>query len=387
MAYTHDELDFLFAHPEALQLAAKLPLNRKSLLSDQTTLRKQFGEHTRAIVELATARRRIQAKLGDGQWFADTDCAQQATPAVVSEFRALTLQECGATSVADVTCSVGTEMLHGQNWASGSDIDLVRLRMAQHNLREAGRDLPLACADALTPVWNADAIVADPARRDSSGRVARLEDMMPPVADLAMRYDRLAVKCAPGLKVGDVHDWAGQVDFVSVNGDMKEACVYSRGLVGGTRGVRAVVLGERTEVWTQDMPDDCEVGDVGRFIIDPDAAVIRAGLVRHYGHAHGLWQLDEHLAYLTGDSVPSGMRGFEVLEAIPLRQARAALKARKVGATEILVRGVDVDPDDLRKKWKLKGPERVSVIIARIDRADTRMAFVCRPVIGPVTGS
>ena len=46
------------------------------------------------------------------------------------------------------------------------------------------------------------------------------------------------------------------------------------------------------------------------------------------------------------------MRGFEVLEQLPLREKtlRQALSARDCGSLEILVRGVDVDPDVLRQQ-------------------------------------
>ncbi|WP_420891501.1 THUMP-like domain-containing protein, partial [Mycobacterium montefiorense] len=82
----------------------------------------------------------------------------------------------------------------------------------------------------------------------------------------------------------------------------------------------------------------------------------RAGLVRHYAARHGLWQLDPAIAYLSGDELPSGTRGFEVIEQIAYneKRLRQALSAHGASAVEILVRGVDVDPDALRAKLKLQ---------------------------------
>ena len=37
------------------------------------------------------------------------------------------------------------------------------------------------------------------------------------------------------------------------------------------------------------------------------------GPVRQYATRHGLWQLDPHIACLSGDRLPAGVRGFEVL--------------------------------------------------------------------------
>ncbi|EUA33916.1 hypothetical protein I552_4697 [Mycobacterium xenopi 3993] len=46
------------------------------------------------------------------------------------------------------------------------------------------------------------------------------------------------------------------------------------------------------------------------------------GLVRHYGARHGLWQLDPDIAYLSGDRLPPGQRGFEVLEQLEFSEKR-----------------------------------------------------------------
>lgn len=156
-------------------------------------------------------------------------------------------------------------------------------------------------------------------------------------------------------------------------------------MVGGAHraGVRrrATVL-DRGEQVTDADPDDCAVGPAGRWIIDPDGAVVRAGLVRQYATRHGLWQLDPDIAYLSGDELPDGVRGFEVLGEVGFdeKRLRRELAAHDAGACEILVRGVDVDPDALRRRLKLRGSQAVSVVIARIGTgaAGRAVAFICR---------
>ncbi|PRC56208.1 SAM-dependent methyltransferase, partial [Mycobacterium sp. ITM-2017-0098] len=74
------------------------------------------------------------------------------------------------------------------------------------------------------------------------------------------------------------------------------------------------------------------------------------------------------IAYLSGDRLPAGVRGFEVLDQLPFseRHLRQALSALGAGAGEILVRGVDVDPDALRTRLRLRGPAQVTVVIVRL---------------------
>lgn len=140
------------------------------------------------------------------------------------------------------------------------------------------------------------------------------------------------------------------------------------------------------EVVTDADPDDCAAGPPGRWIVDPDGAIVRSGLVRHYAARHNLWQLDPDVAYLTGDSLPRGVRGFEVIEQTPLREKalRQVLSDLNCGMLEILVRGVEVDPDVLRRRLRPSGSEALTLVVMRVGSGnDSRAtAFVCRPAIG-----
>ncbi|RAV32561.1 SAM-dependent methyltransferase [Corynebacterium heidelbergense] len=407
VSFSAEELSFLTSASGAQALqrvqdrqrAGELQFSGSNSLASVATLRQEYGQMGRAIVELLRARevlgRKMPAPMAQA-WLADQNAAEQATPWAVAEFRAVHLHRVGVRTMADVTCSVGTELAAGQASVPdvvGSDMDDVRLRMARENVP----GVPVARADATCPVWDVDAVVADPGRRNSSGRVSRVEDLQPPLPDLVgpwrQRGVELAVKCAPGLDFTQVQAWAGQIDVVSVDGAVKEACVYTPGLcalgLGGTAPAgspvrRAVVLGQRPVLLTsqdeQIEPEDRGPGEHGRFIVDPDGAIVRAGLVRHYAARHGLWQLDPRIAYLTGPRVPEGHRGFEVHEWVPMKKLKAALKARQAGAVEILVRGVDVNPDQLRKSLKLRGTQPWSVVLTRVGKS--AVAYLCQPVTG-----
>jgi hypothetical protein len=193
----------------------------------------------------------------------------------------------------------------------------------------------------------------------------------------------LVVKCAPGIDFDGVSHlgFDGEIEVTSYRGSVREACLWSAGLAGPGVHRRASILDNGEQI-TDAEPDDCAVRPAGRWIIDPDGAVVRAGLVRHYAARHGLWQLDPAIAYLSGDSLPPGIRGFEVLEQLAFdeRRLRQALSARDCGALEILVRGVGVDPDALRRRLRPRGSQPLSVVITRVGSgpASHAAAYVCR---------
>ncbi len=334
-------------------------------------------------METVLLRRRATAKFTDPSgWLFTDDALQQATAQPVAEHRARRL---AGAAVHDVTCSIGAELASLRDSAElvvGSDVDPVRLAMARHNVG----DVSLCRADALRPVTRDAVVLADPARRRGGRRRFDPRDYSPPLDRLLDVYrDRdLVVKCAPGIDFGEVErlGFTGEIEVTSLGGSVREACLWSSGVAASGVRRRATML-DRGEQITDDDPDDCAVAPVGRWIVDPDGAVIRAGLIRHYAARHGLWQLDPDIAYLSGDRLPGGVRGFEVLDQMRYsdKRLREALAAHGAGAVEILARGVDVDPDALRKRLKLRGTEQVSVVIARLG-SGTRSratAFVCRP--------
>ena len=371
------------AGAQALREVDGYRLTDATRVSDIASIRGQFGEYVPALVETVLLRRRAAAKFADpSDWLFTDDALQQATAQPVAEHRARRLA--GAT-VHDVTCSVGAELAALRNFAVfvvGSDVDAVRLAMARHNVD----DVPLCRADALRPVTRDAVVVADPARRRSGRRRFDPLDYTPPLDLLLDVYcDRnLVVKCAPGIDFGEVErlGFAGEIEVTSFDGSVREACLWSPGLAEAGVSRRATMLDTADEI-TDTEPDDCPVAPAARWIIDPDGAVVRAGLVRHYAARHGLWQLDPDIAYLSGDRLPGGVRGFEVFDEIGYseKRLRQTLATHDAGAVEILVRGVDVDPDALRRRLKLRGSRQVSVVITRIGSgtASRATAFVCRP--------
>ncbi|WP_082947692.1 SAM-dependent methyltransferase [Mycobacterium sp. E2479] len=391
LRFSPNDVGYLRSHAGTAALAAiaDLELTDATRIGDVAAARTQFGDRAAVLVETVLLRRRAADKLGElgvSDWLFTDEALQQATAAPVALYRARRLAGGGSGVVHDATCSIGTELaaLRACGIAAvGSDIDPVRLSMARHNVGESAW---ICRADALRPVTRDAVLVVDPARRVEGRRRLRSDDYQPGLGALLAAYsDRdFVVKCSPGIDFDQTRrlGFDGEIEVTSYRGSVREACLWSAGLAQPDVRRRASLL-DRGEQLTDNDPDDCPVRSVGRWIVDPDGAVVRAGLVRHYGARHGLWQLDADIAYLSGDRLPAADRGFEVLEQLVFdeRRLRRALSALDCGSLEVLVRGVRVDPDALRKRMRLRGSRSLSVVIARIGaRSSSRaMAFVCQP--------
>ncbi|WP_425574834.1 THUMP-like domain-containing protein [Mycolicibacterium pallens] len=387
LTFGRDDVTYLSSDAGVAALAevAGYRLTDATRLADVAAIRKRFGERGTALIETTLLRRKAVAKLGDlaevSEWLFTDDALQQATAAPVARHRAARLA--GAV-VHDATCSIGTELAALRSTAAmivGSDIDEVRLAMAHHNVP----DVTLCRADALRPVSRDAVVLLDPARRSGGRRRFDPRDYVPPLDALfdAYRGRATVVKCAPGIDFDAVRQlgFDGEIEVTSAGGSVREACLWSPALATPAVRRRACVL-DRDEVVTDADPDDCPTRPAGRWIVDPDGAIVRAGLVRHYAARHGLWQLDPEIAYLSGDHVPAGVRGFEVLDELPLREKvlRQALSQRDCGQLEILVRGVDIDPDALRRRLRPSGRTALSLVITRIGTGagERTSVFLCR---------
>ena len=381
-----------------------------------TQLRTTFGPQSRAAIEVSAAQLQglrgtsAEHKVPISDWWVDTESVQQATPIAIARWRAQTLRSRGIDTVYDLTCSVGTELaaaVQAGLHAYGSDISAARVSLAQRNMAALTScdEIPAAghvdggttphtgvwVADALAPTvrqsWSARsnvAVIADPARRVSGRRVRDPEAMLPPLSELTATWkdSHLVIKCAPGI---DYAQWPGEVEILSIGGAVKEATLYSPSLCGSVgTSRRAVVIDKNgdTTVW-ENSPENPEPaahcsrhdgGTFGAYMMEPDGAVIRAGLVQECAAELGLWMPDKHIAFLTGDQAPVGQLCSEVWETVPLKSVRQTLKKHNVGRVEVLVRGVDMDPDRARKSWKLKGSKAATVFVMRC--GDSAVAVV-----------
>ncbi|MCV7125089.1 class I SAM-dependent methyltransferase [Mycobacterium lacus] len=393
MKFSTDDVRYLSSDSgaAALAAAAEFELSDATRIADTAAVRARFGHRAPTLVETTLLRRRAMTKLAGlcdvSGWLFTDEALQQATVAAVALHRARRL---AGLVVHDATCSIGTELAALRGSAAralGSDIDPVRLAMARHNLGLTIEPrVDLCRADALHPVTRDAVVIVDPGRRGGGRRRLSPHDYQPGLGAVldAYRGRGLAVKCSPGIDFAQVRrlGFDGEVEVTSYRGSVREACLWSAGLAAPGVRRRASVLDSGEQI-TDAEPDECSVRPAGRWIVDPDGAVVRAGLVRHYGTRHGLWQLDPDIAYLSGDRLPPMVRGFEVLERLAFdeRRLRQALSALDCGALEILVRGVQVDPDTLRRRLRLRGSRPLSVVITRIGSglASRATVFVCRP--------
>ena len=313
------------------------------------------------------------------------DGLEQATRLRVAAHRAARIALADPASVLDLGCGIGGDLLalsRAGLTVAGVDRDPLRVEVARANLQALGLGGAVQAASASElDVSGFDVAFADPARRTGRGRVFDVEGWSPPWTFVTALFERPScVKVAPGIAHGLVPDGV-EAEWVSDEGEVKEAALWSSHLATVRRRATVVRRGGLATLTDEDETRS-DVRPLGRFLYEPDGAVIRAGLVSAVAAAVNGGLVDHHIAYVTSDATLTTpfARSYEVLEALPYKEKalRAALRARGVGRLTIKKRGVHVVPEDLRRRLSLRGDVEATLVLTRVAGKGT--ALLVRPL-------
>jgi predicted O-methyltransferase YrrM len=349
---------------------------------------------------------------------------EQASSEAVAAYRAARLR--GPARVADLCCGIGGDLiaLAAESDVVAVDRDEVHARLARHNAAAYGRAarVTTVVADVRdVRLAGLGAVFIDPARRSgpasaSAGTARRFRagTSEPPLdwcAALADQVEAVCVKCAPGIPDEAVPPgW--EAEFIAEGRDLKEAVLWSPALATAPRAHRSgprratilpvarpgacppsgspAQLAAPTPLSATRQPgpvtltarpgDPVPVTGPAEYLLDPNPAVTRAGLVEDLARElPGAAKIDPQIAFLTLDTevrTPFA-RTLRVLESAPWNEKQFVRRLRElgIGAVDIRRRGLAGDVDQIRRRLKLAGTGRATVVITRV--SDKPWGLIC----------
>jgi hypothetical protein len=227
----------------------------------------------------------------------------------------------------------------------------------------------IAEIDLGTSSWH-----CDPDRRPTGHRATRGELFEPTLKSLAALLEKnpnAAIKLAPAtdLPVG----WCDRTEreWLESRGECRQQVAWFGNLARHPGHRAATVLlpdgRMRTIIGSDDhLPPSAQ--QIGRYLYEPAAAILAAKLTTELCREHNLAAVSSGVAYLTGDNPIDdlALATFEVLDILPFdrKQLRAYCRQRNIGQLEIKKRGVEVDPERLRKEIIATGGNAATILIA-----------------------
>jgi hypothetical protein len=311
---------------------------------------------------------------------------QQMTSDALAAHKAARLPQ-GLTAIADLCCGVGGDSFRvpPEVTVVGVDRDAETLRAYRHNT-SLFRAASVVRADVTRFEARVDGIFLDPARRALEGGkggrgVARDFDEEPEpgwaaVGEIVRRFGNTVLKFGPGARVPE-ELLEGEREFLGLRDECLELTVRT-GAFGRPGWVRATELpsGAFVEARAADLDDSFgEIAEPGEWFYEPVKCVVRAHLFGVLAERHGLWRLDGRTAYLSGSARVDSplLKRYRVVKVLPPdeKALRAELAAAEIGILEIKKRGMDISPEEWRKRLKPKGPNSGTLVFTRLENKPT----------------
>lgn len=379
----------------AWDLAAALPdrPNPHDLMRLRATLPDVPKGQWNEVVTQTLLRRKAEATLGPGPWWLTEAGLQQASRPTVAVRRSRQLVEQGMTRFVDLGCGLGIDSLAAAREGlavTAVERDDRTAAYAARNLAHfapTGHDVQVVRGDALEQVVPRGSVAfVDPARRSgtqrdgSSHRTLAPQDWAPPwswLAGFAAAHPHTLAKVAPGID-RDLPPPGVAIEWVSVAGALVEATLWFPGVRGDRPRRTATLLSPMPDPWQPGSEhrlsgtgEPAAVGVLGDWLLEPDAAVIRSGLVGDLASLIGGRTISDGIAYLTTDAPPPTHWGrvsrIEAVVATRPKALRAELRQRGFGSVEIRTRGLGLDPAVLRRQLALRGDgPSASLVLTRV---------------------
>ncbi|MFQ5399149.1 MAG: class I SAM-dependent methyltransferase [Anaerolineae bacterium] len=362
------------------------PITPHNHLQLITRLRQQIDPaRAQAVIETLLLRQLAAVKFSRADRMFFTRAAlEQASSEIVSTYRAKRFAAAGFTKIADLGCGIGGDALAlaAVGDSIGVDLNPVRLAMAAENVRvygHSGRFTPLE-ADLATllpdaKIWPfpVQALFFDPARRDAHGRrIHSVRQYRPPLSLMDQWRRQIpdaAVKISPGVDYAELPDDT-EIEFISVKGEVKEGVLWFGELRTGVNRRATLLPGEHTLSDEEGKGKPIPATSPRSFLYEPDKAVIRAHLVEQLAARLNATKIDVEIAYLTAGMAQQTpfARCYAIEATFPfqLKRLRHYLREHRIGRITIKKRGSPLDPDELRRRLRLRGEGHRFVFLTHV---------------------
>lgn len=347
-----------------------------------------------AAVEQARLRKRAARKLGAAaRLWLEPSLLEQASGDLPATHRARRYRAAGAEVVADLCCGLGADALAlaatGMH-VRAVDRDPLAVALCAANTAELGFATAISVSAGTVPAAAPREPFAwcDPGRREGGRRTSEVDTCSPSLPELlalrAAGVPHLGVKLSPAADHGRLDAMLSGVpherELLSVRGECLELVVWLGNLASGEPR-RATLLpgGHILAGAPEAMPSPERPGS---YLLEPDPAVIRAGLVGNLARHLGARALEPGLAYLTSDvevTTPfAATYAIEPPEPFSLKALAARLRALNAGDVVLKTRAAAVDPGELRGRLRavLKLGQPGSCPVVFITRLAGRAAMV-----------
>jgi hypothetical protein len=353
-------------------------------------------ERARLVMQQVELRQRARDKFAAAErmFFTPTGL-EQATDEIVAAYKAARFA--GRASIYDLCSGIGGDLLAlaavaatPNVSATGFDRDPIAAEFAAANARVLGLHNVRVASEDVTAIDLAacEAWHLDPDRRPEGRRTTRVELHEPSAEAIDAMLARnacAAIKLAPAATWPDAWNSRAEWEWISRGRQCRQLVAWFGALATHPGQHRATILNGtpgqgsgsgHAHSFVGAPGDEVPVAaSIGRYVYEPDAAVLAAKLSTAFAASHNLQAVAAGVAYWTGDSPIDDplLAAFEVEAILPfdLKKLKAHVRSLDAGPLEIKVRGLDQNPAELRKRLDPQGTQPYTILLTRIEKRAT----------------
>lgn len=305
---------------------------------------------------------------------------EQCSSEITAKYKATLI---GGGNVIDLTGGFGVDSFYFAKRAESvihCELDAELSEIAAHNAKVLGAK-NISCQPVNGLEYLAEhevyfqTIYVDPARRSKAGKVFMLKDCTPDIVthlDLLLnKSEQVIIKTSPLLDISagikELKNVAA-VRIISTKNECKELLFILKAEFEGEATLTAVTLNDTIKEISFSLRDVAEqsVGKMkvlGRYLYEPDVALLKSGAFNQIAQHFGLEKLDQHTHLYTSDSANSEFPGriFTVNEVYTAQE----LKKEKSLVGNVIVRNYPEKAENLIKKFKIKSSDNQFLIFTK----------------------
>ncbi len=379
---TTDELDDYrwLLGDEGRSWIAQIAADTQPLVVQTTRLRKRLSSRrTHLVLEQVELRRRAGEKFFEAaeRMFFTRVGLEQATDQIVARYKASRFPT--GQPVADLCCGIGGDLLGlaERGPAVGVDLDPITALIAEANAAMVATEVrrkDVAGVDLRAfAAWH-----MDPDRRPQGHRTTQVESYEPPlpvIQRMLAASNNAALKLAPTAEVPEAWALEAELEWISRDRQCRQLVAWFGDLASEPGKRRATIVARQPDrplvvrtLHAVEGPQPPVASTIGRYVFEPDAAVLAAKLVGPLAAEHQLATLSSSVAYLTGDTQidDPALACFAVREVLPfdLKRLKQLVHSRGIGQLEIKKRGVHHEPEQVRRQLALRGEHAAVLLLA-----------------------
>ncbi|MCM1516186.1 MAG: hypothetical protein NC080_07245 [Paraprevotella sp.] len=323
----------------------------------------------------------------EGLWYPPSLSMEQCSSELAASYKRAVVErllpETSRAAFADLTGGYGIDFSYIAPLFSASDYierNAELCRIAEHNFSALGlRGINIVCSDSIGFLYARskayDLVYLDPARRDTAGRkTVAMEDCTPDVCmlqgDLLAASEYVVTKLSPMLDICAAMARLRnvcEVHVVCVKGECKELLlvqksvyegmpVYHVANLTGTEILEYTCTYEEKLAARPVLSGNCGNDVVGKFLYEPHAGILKAGLQDTLCQRYGVAKLHPMSNLFTSAVTVDGFpgRGFVVTGCCGFAKKELRAMLGDVSCANLTVRNFPATVAELRKKLHLR---------------------------------